>query len=243
MKNLVRWELKQSFKAKAFWGFGITFVFVNFLLNLVDMIDMKDATGYDLFLKNCNNINSFFLLSFGIYAGMLVAGAFEERKIQAAVMAGNSRWSIVLAKFLSFSLAIVIFTAASVGLSSIPAFMLTSETGVDSFGTLMIQCILYIFAQVSFLSICFVVSMYVKKLGAAIGVNLAVLLAIDVCEQLVANKPWGETLIRYTAIGQTVLSFSESSPSNMMTSILVSASGVLLTIAVAYIIFRKDELK
>lgn len=174
---------------------------------------------------------------------MHVAGAFEERRIQAAIMAGNSRLGIVLSKFLSFSLAITIFTVASVGLSSITAFLLAPETGVESVGTLLLQCIIYIFAQISFLSICFVVSMFVKKLGAAIGINFAVLFTLEMCEQLMANKPWGEIFIRYTAIGQTMLSLVDSSPENMMTSILVSTLGVLLTLGVTYIIFRKEELK
>lgn len=243
MKNLLRWEMKQSFKSKAFWGFGIIFVLATFLLNLLEIFSAEDATGLDMFVKNCSNLNSFFLMSFGIFAGMHVAGAFEERRIQAAVMAGNSRWNVVLAKYLSFVIAIAVFTAASAGLSSIPAFLRGTETGIESFGTLMIQCILYVFAQISFLSICFVISMFVKSLGAAIGINFAVLLAIDVCVELVANKSWGETVIRHTAIGQTMLSFAESSSKSMLTSVWVSALGVLLTVVAAYIIFRKDELK
>ena len=243
MKHLLRWEIKQSFKSKAFRGFGITFVLATFFLNLMDIFSENDATGFDMFLRNCNNINSSFLLSFGIFAGMHVAGAFEERRIQASVMAGNSRLHIVLSKFLSFSVAIAIFAAASVGLSSIPVFLCASETGVEAFGPLMLQCILYVFALISFLSICFVVSMCVKRLGAAIGINLVVLFTIDICEQLVTNEPWGETVIRYTAFGQTALCFSESSPASMMTSIWVSALGILISVVAAYIIFRKEELK
>lgn len=243
MKHLLKWEMKQSFKSKTFWGFGITFVLATFFLNLMDIFEKNDATGLDLLLTSCSNINSFFLLSFGIFAGMHVAGAFEERRIQAAVMAGNSRWNIVLAKFLSFAMAIAIFAATSVGLSAIPAFLHVSEAGVESVGTLIVQCILYVFAQISFLSICFVISMYVKRLGASIGINLVVLLIIDLCGELVVNKPWGENIVRHTAFGQTVFSFMESSPASMMTSIWVSALGILITVAIAYIMFRKEELK
>lgn len=243
MNHLVRWELRQTFRSKVFWVFGITFVVLNFLLNLLDMIDKKDATGYELFLLNCNNINSFFVLSAGIFAGIHIAGAFEERRIQAAVMAGNSRWKIVLTKLLSFSLAFAIFAAASVGLSCIPAFLLTSETGVDSFGILLVQSVVYILALISFFSVCFVVSMWIKKLGAAIGVNFAVVFVMDICIQLVAGKSWGKPILQYTSIGQTMLTLTDSSSANLMTATFVSILGVLLSIVVTYIIFRKEELK
>lgn len=243
MKNLLRWEMKQNFKSKAFWGFGTIFVVSSFLLNLIEMLGMKNSSGLDMFLANCNNINSFFVLCYGIFAGLHIAGAFEERRIQASVMAGNSRLNIVIAKYLSFFISTAIFSVTSLGLSSVFAFMYASETGVESFRTLMLQCILYIFAQISFLSICFVISMFVKSLGASIGINMLGLFSIDIITQLIINKSWGIKVLRFTPLGQTTLSLMESSASKMMISVFVSSLWILISVIVAYIMFRKEELK
>ena len=60
MNNLIKWELKQTFKSKAFWGFAVFYI-CSALLLLVDVIGGDQETIYDAFLTNMNNTNAFFI--------------------------------------------------------------------------------------------------------------------------------------------------------------------------------------
>ena len=244
MKNLIKWELKQSFKSKAFWGFGIFYVLFGALMLILDMSSSESSiTGYEWFFTICNNLNSTFLLSIGIYSGIHTAGAFEERRVQAAIMAGNSRFKVVLAKLLSFSLVVAIYGILSLGTHSVIGFLGAKEMGIDSLWTVIGQGMLYVLVEVSFVSVCFFVSMFVKKLGAAIAINEVTLILIDLATELSAEKTWSAQLMKFTPAGQTVYSLMGTSPADIMTSIFVAVFGILITLGVTYMIFRKDELK
>ena len=133
MRNLLKWELKQTFQSKAFWGFGITLTLMNIIFLFITSID-GELGGFELFMQGCSDYNSFILLFIGIFAGIHVAGAFEERKIQAAVMAGNSRFNILAVKLFSYSLSIAAFSICAMGASLIGG-VLSNEgvTFVDDF--------------------------------------------------------------------------------------------------------------
>ena len=78
MKNLLKWELVQTFQSKGFWGFGITLTLINTIFLIITTID-GELKGFELFMQGCSDYNSFILLFIGIFAGIHVAGAFEER--------------------------------------------------------------------------------------------------------------------------------------------------------------------
>lgn len=242
MNNLLKWELKQTFKSKAFWGFLILYLAVALLL-LVDLLGGDIETGYNAFSTNINNLNGFLFLTIGIYGGIHFADAFEGRRIQAAVMAGNSRLNVVLSKIMSFSLVVAIYCVMELVVGSTIGFMATKETGVDSWKPVIVASALFTLAWVVLSSICFIISMIMKKTGGAVALNTVALLLTDLVMQFIIDKPWGEKVCRYTFPGQVVFSLMAESRSEIITSALVSVSGLLLTAAVAYIIFRKIELK
>lgn len=242
MNSLIKWELKQTFKSKAFWGFGV-FYTISALLLLVDISGTDQGTMYNSFLTNMNNTNAFFMLALGIFCGIHFAGAFEERRIQAAIMAGNSRMSIIMSKMLSFSLVMTIYSVLALGIGSIISYVSFEEVGVDSWMTPVTQSLIFTFAWVSFASICFITSMLVKKTGAAIAINVVTFLVSDLVAQLVMEKELGIKIIKFTPIGQTMLSLVNTSKADITTSVLVSGIGLLLTFVIASIIFRRTELK
>ena len=242
MNSLIKWELKQTFKSKAFWGFAV-FYTISALLLLVDISGTDQGTMYNSFLTNMNNTSAFFMLSLGIFCGIHFAGAFEERRIQAAIMAGNSRMSIIMSKMLSFSLVMTIYSVLALGIGSIISYVSFEEVGVDSWMTPVTQSLIFTFAWVSFASICFITSMLVKKTGAAIAINVVTFLVSDLVAQLVMEKELGSKIIKFTPIGQTMLSLVNTSKADITTSVLVSGIGLLLTFVIASIIFRRTELK
>lgn len=242
MKNLLKWELKYTFKSKSFWWFGIVFLIVG-LISMLESLSQEGITGYTLFLENCANANSFLILIIGIYSGIHFAGSFEERRIQAAIMAGNSRFKVLLSKMLSYSLVIIVYLILSVGITSLIGFLLTKEIGIDTFKTVIIQGLVFGLVEISFVSICLLTSTLLKKLGAAIAVNLLTLLAINLIIQSLIVKAWAVKFIKFIPAGQTILIITDSSIKNIITATIVSILGILVVMALTYMKFRKEELK
>lgn len=242
--NLLKWELKQTFQSKAFWGFGITLTLMNIIFLFITSID-GELRGFELFMQGCSDYNSFILLFIGIFAGIHVAGAFEERKIQAAVMAGNSRFNILAVKLFSYSLSVAAFSICAMGASLIVG-VLTNEgvTFVDDFFMkVVLRIVAYTLVEVAFVSICFFLSMLVKNLGAAIGVNLVSMLVLNSVGQMLISKEWAVNFMKFTPLGQTFLLLGDASTKNLIVSIVASVLGLAVTVMLSYIKFRKEELK
>lgn len=244
MRNLLKWELKQTFQSKAFWGFGITLTLMNIIFLFITSID-GELGGFELFMQGCSDYNSFILLFIGIFAGIHVAGAFEERKIQAAVMAGNSRFNILAVKLFSYSLSIAAFSICAMGASLIGG-VLTNEgvTFVDDFfREVVLRIVAYTLVEVAFVSICFFLSMLVKSLGAAIGVNLVSMLVLNIVGQMLISKEWAVNFMKFTPLGQTFMLLVDASTKNLIVSVAASVLGLSVTVTLSYIKFRKEELK
>ena len=244
MRNLLKWELKQTFQSKAFWGFGITLTLMNIIFLIITSID-GELRGFELFMQGCSDYNSFILLFIGIFAGIHVAGAFEERKIQAAVMTGNSRFNILAVKLFSFSLSIAAFSICVMGASLIGG-VLTNEgvTFVDDFfREVVLRIVAYTLVEVAFVSICFFLSMLVKNLGAAIGVNLVSMLVLNIVGQMLISKEWAVNFMKFTPLGQTFMLLVDASTKNLIVSVAASVLGLAVTVTLSYIKFRKEELK
>ena len=244
MKNLLKWELEQTFQSKGFWGFGITLTLINTIFLMITSID-GELKGVELFMQGCSDYNSFILLFIGIFAGIHVAGAFEERKIQAAVMAGNSRINILAVKLFSYSLSIAAFSICAMGASLIVG-VLTNEGVIfadDFFREVVLRIAAYTLVEVAFVSICFFLSMLVKNLGAAIAVNLVTMLVLNVLGQMLIGKEWATIFMKFTTLGQTFLLLGDASTKNLIVSVVASVLGLAVTMTLSYIIFRKEELK
>ena len=244
MRNLFNWEMKQTFSSKVFWGIGIALTAATVLMTLMPL--SEDAyTGFDVFIHGCNNYNSFLVFFIGIFSAVHVTGAFEERRVQAAVMAGNSRFSIMLAKLVSFSLSIAAFSVVAMTSVAVLAF---SVKGVDGFdGSFLREVVMriagYSFVEVSFASVCFFLSMMVKNLGASVMVNLIALLGLNSLAQPLVSEEWAQDIIKFTPVGQTFMLLADASTKNLIVSAIVSLLGLAVTMVLSFVKFRKEELK
>ncbi len=244
MKNLLKWELKRTFQSKAFWGIEITLTLINTIFLIITSVD-GGKSGFELFIQGCNDFNSFILFFIGIFAGIHVTGDFEERKIQAAVMAGNSRFNILSTKFLSYSLSVGIFGISAMS-ASLAVGILTKGNQVfvdDFFREVILRIVTYTFVEVAFVSICFFLSMLVTNLGAAIAVNLVFMLVLNIVGQMFISKEWALDFMKYTPLGQTFLLLADTSTNNLVISVVASVLGLGVTMALSYVKFRKEELK
>lgn len=244
MKNLFKWEIKQTFSSKAFWGIGIALTAATVLMTLMPLSEGK-YTGFDVFIHGCNNFNSFLVFFIGVYSGIHITGAFEDRKIQAAVMAGNSRFSILAAKLISFSLSIALFCVTALTTSAVLAFSVKGMNGFDGnfFREVIARIAAYTLVEVSFASACFFISMLVKNLGASIAANLVAMLGLNSLAQPLIGKEWAEGIMKYTSVGQTFMLLADAGTKNLIISAVASVFGLAVTMALSFVKFRKEELK
>ncbi len=244
MKNLLKWEAKQTFSSKAFRGMGIALTAATLLMTLMPLSEDSN-TGFDVFIHGCNNFNSFLIFFIGIFSAIHVTGAFEQRKIQASVMAGNSRFSILSAKLGSFCLSVALYSLTALTASAVLAF---SVKGMDSFEgsffrEVIIRIVFYALVEASFASICFFLSMLVKNIGASVTVNLIALLALNSAVQPLIGKEWAENLLRFTPVGQTFMFLADAGSKNLVFAVITSVLWLFATLLVSYAKFRKEELK
>ena len=244
MKNLFRWEMKQTFSSKAFWGVGIALAAATVLMTLAPLFE-SGYSGFDVFIQGCNNFNSFLLFFIGIFSGVHVTGAFEERRIQAAVMAGNSRFSILIAKLSSFLLSVSLFCAVSLTASAMLAFSVKGMDGFDGsfFREVIVRTAAYTLVEAAFASVCFLFSMLVKSLGAAVTVNLIAMIGLNSLAQALIGEEWAEGIMRFTAVGQTFMLLADASSENLIVSAAAAFLGLGITMALSFIRFRKEEIK
>jgi len=244
MKNLFKWEMKQTLSSKVFGGIGIALTAATVLMTLLPLSE-DVYTGFDVFIHGCNNFNSFVIFFMGIFAAVHVTGAFEERKVQAAVMAGNSRFSILLAKLVSFSLSIAAFSVAAMTSCAVLAFGVKGMDGFDGsfLREVVLRIAVYSLVEVSFSSVCFFLSMMVKNLGASVMVNLVALLGLNCAVQPLMEKQWAQYILKYTPVGQTFMLLADAGTKNLIVAAAVSLLGLAVTMVLSFIKFRREELK
>ena len=245
MGSLYKWEMKQTLTSKAFWIIGASLIALPAMLLILSLTFGEGITGYAAFLEGLNNYNAFVIFLIGVFAGIHITGSFEGRKIQSAVMAGNSRFSILMAKFLSFTTAVAIYSVASIAVSSAIAFSMMGVNGLDgSFGRVIIgRAIVYTIVEIAYSATCFLASMFIRHLGGAIGLNLGLMLVLNLAAQILLNFEWAEKIVGFTPVGQTMMLIFDFSNKNIAMALASCVIAVAAVLALSYLKFSREELK
>ena len=245
MGNLLKWEMKQTFSSKSFWIIGGAIITLPALMLFATLALSSGMTGYNAFLEGLSNYNAFVIFLIGVFAGIHVTGAFEGRKIQSAVMAGNSRFAILMAKFISYSTAVALFSVASIALSTALAFGMQGVNGIDGSFTreIIARALVYTVVEIAYSATCFFASMLVRHLGGAIGLNLGLMLMSNVIAQILLNFAWAERFVKLTPVGQSMFVLMDMSNGNIALALVTSVVAVAAVLALSYVKFRREELK
>ena len=245
MNSLLKWEMKQTFSSKSFWIIGGALITLPALLLFATLALSSGMTGYNAFLEGLSNYNAFVIFLIGVFAGIHVTGAFEGRKIQSAVMAGNSRFAILMAKFISYSTAVALFSVASIALSTALAFGMQGVNGIDGSFTreIIARALVYTVVEIAYSATCFFASMLVRHLGGAIGLNLGLMLMSNVIAQILLNFAWAERFVKLTPVGQSMFVLMDMSNGNIAVALVTSVAAVAAVLALSYVKFRREELK
>ncbi len=243
MKDLLRWEIKQTLRSKAFIGMGIAF-FVCMLLLIFLSVGEGD-TGYDLYLKNLSNFTTLVMFLAGVYAGIHFTGAFEDRRIQSAVMAGKNRFGILMAKMISYLGSLAVYYITSVTASSIVTYALygAGEPEGGFLRAVIARGLVYLLVELSFASICMITSLLIKHTGASITVNLLMLIILYSVGEILIMKEETIRFMQFLPIGQIFITFFDAGTGNLITASFVSVFWIMAVLAVSYLKFRKEELK
>lgn len=244
MGSLFKWELKQTFSSKAFWITGAALVAIPALMLMITL-KSSEFTGYEAYLEGLNNYTSFMMFIIGVFAGIHITGAFEGRKIQAAVMAGNSRIKILLAKFLSYSAATALFSIVSLAVSTAVAFAMKGTGGIEgTFARLIIgRAAVLAVVEVAYASACFLSSMYIRHLGGAIGFNLLLMMALNIAAQTLIEHSWAEKYLRMLPAGQAIFVIADISNKNVLMALSSAVLACIAVLVLSYAKFGKEELK
>ena len=245
MGSLLKWEMKQTFSSKSFWIIGGALITLPALLLFATLALSSGMTGYNAFLEGLSNYNAFVIFLIGVFAGIHVTGAFEGRKIQSAVMAGNSRFAILMAKFISYSTAVALFSVASIAISTALAFGMQGVNGIDGSFTreIIARALVYTVVEIAYSATCFFASMLVRHLGGAIGLNLGLMLMSNVIAQILLNFAWAERFVKLTPVGQSMFVLMDMSNGNIAVALVTSVVAVAAVLALSYVKFRREELK
>ena len=245
MGTLLKWEMKQTFSSKSFWIIGGAIVTLPALMLFAALSFASEFTGYDAFLEGLNNYNAFVIFLIGVFAGIHVTGAFEGRKIQSAVMAGNSRFNILLAKFISYATAVALYSVVSMIITTTISFAMGGVTGLDgSFARMIIaRAAVFTVVEIAYAATCFFASMFIRHQGGAIGLNTGLMLMSNVGAQILLNFDWAEKFVRLTPAGQSMFIIADMSNSNIAMALVTSVVAIAAVIALSYVKFRREELK
>ena len=245
MGSLLKWEMKQTFSSKSFWIIGGALITLPALLLFATLALSSGMTGYNAFLEGLSNYNAFVIFLIGVFAGIHVTGAFEGRKIQSAVMAGNSRFAILMAKFISYSTAVALFSVASIAISTALAFGMQGVNGIDGSFTreIIARALVYTVVEIAYSATCFFASMLVRHLGGAIGLNLGLMLMSNVIAQILLNFAWAERFVKLTPVGQSMFVLMDMSNGNIALALVTSVVAIAAVLALSYVKFRREELK
>ena len=245
MGSLFKWEMKQTLSSKSFWILGAALVTLPAALLFLTLIFSEGMTGYNAFLEGLNNYNAFVIFLLGVFAGIHVTGAFEGRKIQSAVMAGNSRFNILMSKFLSYITAVGIYSVVSIVITSVISFAMQGITGFDeSFvRAVIVRSVVFTVVEIAYAATCFLSSMLVKHLGGAIGLNLGLMLMSNLAVQMLFGFEWMIPYLRFLPVGQTMFILGDISNENIAIALVSSVAACVFVVAMSYLKFRREELK
>ena len=108
---------------------------------------------------------------------------------------------------------------------------------------IILSSLVYVFVEIAYSATCFLASMFIRHLGAAIGVNLGLMLMSNIAAQILFSFDWALPFLRITPVGQSMLVLGDFSNSNIVMALIGSVIALAATAALSYVKFRREELK
>lgn len=244
MNNLLYWELIRTFKSKKFCSILVFMILCGFAFLFMGYNDGM-RSGYDFFIGANNFIPSIVYIVGAVYAGICISSAFEERWIQAAVMAGNSRGKVLMTKAISYLLALAAFIMIPVILVFITASGIWGIGALPGsfFSAVIVRFLLILLVNIASMSICVFISFAVKGMGMSIGANIAVIIIWYGLTQSFVMMEKTITAMTFTTMGQCYFVLYDLSIQNSVKALIVSLVTIGIVLLLSFMKFLREELK
>jgi ABC-type transport system involved in multi-copper enzyme maturation permease subunit len=245
MRRILQWEFTGLFKSGKFVGTFILMLLIGASYIGIGMVDGVKS-GFEGFIGASNFVASSLYLVGPVFAGIYFTTAFQERMIQSAVMAGNSRFKIVISKCLGYYTALIIFILCPILIATLTMTGILGAYTIATGNIILVMLrtvILVVLVNIATMSVCIPISFFAKSIGLSIAINVGVILIWNGLTQSFIANPQVMKVLQYTSMGQSFLMFGELSGSDILRIVVVSAVTIFASVFVAYIKFRKEELK
>ena len=247
MSNMILWKLRRMIKTKPFY-FMLAVMLATGLIYIPILIHDDTENAFELMCKTQSQLASLLDLFAGLYAALCITHDMQNRFVSSAVMAGNSRKTIVFTEILGFAVTIFIsvlvpsvisYFAGVIFLGAGDAF----AGGTTGVGTALLTSVLYAFVCASAFSIVIPFCFVIKTEGFSCIINLIVLILCWCGAQSLAE--FGiEAILPYLTFGQLfILCGGELTASSVLLALGVSVINFAVLFAIAYIILKRTELK
>lgn len=245
MKNLLHWEFKGLFKTARFKGMFLFMIFIGLIYVGIGYAD-GIHTGEEFFAGACDFVVSALYMAGAVFAGICITSAYQDRLIQSAVMAGNSRFAVLMSKSLVYFISLAIFILCPVLLSFLISSFIIGigefTRGLPVIGTLGTAS-LVLLVNLASLSVCIPISFFIKSIGASIGVNVAVMILWYGLTQSFVTNPGVMYLLGYTTMGQSFLIYGDLTSTDVVKAVIVSILTIFISVFITFVKFSKEELK
>lgn len=245
MGRLFKWDLVGLVNTNKFKG-----VFAFMLCTGLAYIGIAYAdgvrTGFDFYLGACNFVVSTLYIVGAVFAGSYITSAFQERMIQSTVMAGHSRFQVVISKSLTYLVTMFLLILLPVAIATVifcAFFGLGTPVSGDIISFMIRVIALVMVVNLASMSVCIPISFFAKSVGSSIGINVAIILLWYGMNQSFITDEKISNILSYNTMGQSFLIYGEMTASDIVKAIVVSAVTIVISIAITYMKFSKEELK
>ena len=205
-------------------------------------------TGIEAFTQTAMNNPQTLLFVLSIFAGFFISNDYGSGAFKNAIINGNSRISIYVAKLIAYITGIYIFMTLFTLISTVGASAILGigETANGDIVFYMIRSYsLYLLQLGSFAAIIAMLAFFVEESGKSITLCIVtfigVLAILDLSSRYI---PFIEKLFPYTFFYQLFIVFNETmSAWDIGKAFIAGMSGILFTLLIGLHFFTRKELK
>lgn len=262
MSNLIQAELlklRQNNIFKVLTGFAIFGAFSYIILlyltsrNLIDVGMVPpgqdfNKTGIKAFSETTFNDPQLLLFVLSIFAGFFISNDYRSGAIKNAIISGNSRIRIYVAKLFIYIVGIYIFMTLFTLISTIGTTVLFGIGEITEGNVFLYMArtyLLYLLQLGSFAAIIAMLAFFVEESGKAITLCIVLFLVIMATVDIISKYIFSlEAFFPYTFFYQLLMVFNETmSASDIGKSLLAGVSGFVFSLLIGLHFFTRKELK
>ena len=198
---------------------------------------ITQLTGIDAFLMEIASVGNVGIFA-GVFVALFIGSEFSHRTFGLSIMAGCSRISLFLAKFIVFFVGLLVVMlvypiALAIFMGIVNGF---GEFNAEVWTHLARTMGLLLLGYTALAGFCAMIATLIKNVGGTIGASLGILVILG----SIVAIPNLSSVMRFTFVYQIA---QVAQPSSMLMYIAVCAGTFLITMAVSVLTFKKTELK